>query len=69
MAQGHYDIYDLFHGVKITLHAGVRCEISNARKEPEVSQKNHLDVVDFILRDLRDGESKTDLCTPMLSPK
>ncbi len=38
-------------------------------QEAKVSQKNHLDVVDFILQDLRDGKPKTNRCAPMLSPK
>ena len=58
---------DLFHGAKSTLHAGVRYEISNARTRREVSQKNHLDVVSFILGALRDGKSNRNDYSPMPS--
>ncbi len=45
------------------------CEISNARTRGEVSQKNRLDIVSFILGDLRDGKSKINDCAPLLSSK
>ena len=45
------------------------CKISNARTRDEVSQKNRLDFVSFILGDLRDGKSKINDCAPLLSSK
>ena len=51
--------YHIRHNV--TLHnTPPACAIPNARTS-EVSQKNHLDVVDFNLGDLCDGKSKADV--------